>query len=309
MEEMRRGEIKPLSVHLAVDGSEHSLAAARLIRELPLPPGSEVVVLSVLTPRYSPGRSVLMAASDQVRELLEDSGYAIKHGLLHGHPAEELTNFAYREPPDLISVGAKGLNATLGILLGGVAQQLVEYSRWPVLVTRAPYTGLRRILLVTDGSMYSRVAVDYLAHFPLPAESEVVVMHVLLPAASLQTNIPGELAGRVRMPDVAGAEIEEAAARQAETEERDGQAILAEATQTLQAAGVKASSLLARGDATGEILEFARQNDTDLIVAGSRGLSRVKGWLMGSVSRKLVYHAGCSVLIVKPNHETAGAVE
>ena len=36
-----------------------------------------------------------------------------------------------------------------------------------------------------------------------------------------------------------------------------------------------------------------------MVVCGSRGLSAVSGWLLGSVSRKLVHYAGCSVLIVK----------
>jgi nucleotide-binding universal stress UspA family protein len=42
-----------------------------------------------------------------------------------------------------------------------------------------------------------------------------------------------------------------------------------------------------------------KQNQIDLIVAGSRGLSRVRSWLLGSVSRKLVHYSGCSVLIVR----------
>ena len=63
-------------------------------------------------------------------------------GLLYGHPAQALAEFAGEHEPDLIVMGAKGLRATLGILLGGVAQQMVEYSRWPVLVVRLPYQGL-----------------------------------------------------------------------------------------------------------------------------------------------------------------------
>jgi nucleotide-binding universal stress UspA family protein len=54
-----------------------------------------------------------------------------------------------------------------------------------------------------------------------------------------------------------------------------------------------------RGDAATEIIQFARQHEIDLIVSGSRGLSPVTSWLLGSVSRKLVHYASCSVLIVK----------
>ena len=54
-----------------------------------------------------------------------------------------------------------------------------------------------------------------------------------------------------------------------------------------------------RGDAATEIIEYANQNQIDLIVAGSRGLSQMRRLLLGSLSRKLVHYAGCSVLIVK----------
>jgi len=65
-------------------------------------------------------------------------------------------------------------------------------------------------------------------------------------------------------------------------------------------------SYLTRGDAATEIIRYARDNEVDLIIAGSRGLSQVRGWLLGSVSRKLVHYAPCSVLVVrcKQNHES-----
>jgi nucleotide-binding universal stress UspA family protein len=91
---------------------------------------------------------------------------------------------------------------------------------------------------------------------------------------------------------------EKIAAAQA-LEERQAQELLARAVETLQASGLQVTSVLKRGDAATEIIHYAQDQKIDLIVAGSRGLSRVAGWLMGSVSRKLVHYAGCSVMIVK----------
>jgi nucleotide-binding universal stress UspA family protein len=47
------------------------------------------------------------------------------------------------------------------------------------------------------------------------------------------------------------------------------------------------------------MIEYIKTEQVDLVVAGSRGLSPVKAWLLGSVSRKLVHYSDCSVLIVK----------
>jgi nucleotide-binding universal stress UspA family protein len=284
---------------LAVDGSEHSLAASLLIRDLPFPQGSSVTALAVLTPLQTPGRAALMAALDKTQSLLESGNFDVKTGLLHGHPAEELAKFADEHRPDLLVVGAKGLRATLGILLGGVAQQLVEYAHWPVLVVRAPYAGLRRVLLVTDGSTHSREAVDYLKKFPLRADATVEVMHVLPPMPQPYAPTHAWPAGTNMPPLVPEPLEEEITARQVEAEELEGQAIVDGAVGTLRSAGIAATGVLARGDAATEIIEHVKAHVTDLIVAGSRGYGAVKGWLMGSVSRKLVHYAGCSVLIVR----------
>ncbi|MCK7471828.1 MAG: universal stress protein [Desulfomicrobium escambiense] len=80
-----------------------------------------------------------------------------------GDLMETILNYTEKLDPDLLVLGAKGLRATLGILLGGVAQQIIEYASLPVLVVRAPFKRLKKILLVTDGSRCSETAIDYLA--------------------------------------------------------------------------------------------------------------------------------------------------
>jgi nucleotide-binding universal stress UspA family protein len=90
---------------------------------------------------------------------------------------------------------------------------------------------------------------------------------------------------------------EEAALRNKET--KLAEALLARTDRLLRQYGIPSTSLLARGDAATEILDYASKYQMDLIVAGSRGLSQFKSFLMGSVSRKLVHYANCSVLLVK----------
>ena len=84
-----------------------------------------------------------------------------------------------------------------------------------------------------------------------------------------------------------------------EDEEKRGAEILDKARADFEASGLLVRTMLRRGDAATETLELAREEDIDLLVCGSRGLNPVSGWLLGSVSRKLVHYAPCSVLIVK----------
>ncbi len=294
---------RPLQILLADDGSQHSLAAAALIGDLPLPKDSSITILGVLTPRESSNHAVLQAALDQAQKLLQDKDLIAQSELRLGYPAEVLIEFAQLNNPDLIVMGAKGLRSTLSILLGGVAQQVVEYADHPVLIVRAPYIGLKRILLVTDGSVHSQHALEYLAGttqqapFPLPVGIELYLVHILPPVLSPERITRAWPMGPEYMltylPDT---ETEKA---MMEEEENQGRALLEQTQKDLQQAGLAAKSELLRGDAATEILEFAKKYHIDLIVAGSRGLSPVRGWLLGSVSRKLVHYAECSVLVVK----------
>ncbi|WP_455630604.1 universal stress protein [Megamonas sp.] len=53
------------------------------------------------------------------------------------------------------------------------------------------------------------------------------------------------------------------------------------------------------GDPAETITEYAKEIDADLIIMGSRGLGLVRGVLLGSVSKYVLEHTKCPVLIVK----------
>ncbi len=62
------------------------------------------------------------------------------------------------------------------------------------------------------------------------------------------------------------------------------------------------SSHIATGDPAKEILSYARENGTDVIVIGSHGRSALASAVMGSVCTKIV-HAGEIPVLVVPVHE------
>ncbi|MFZ5910218.1 MAG: universal stress protein [Chloroflexota bacterium] len=286
---------KRLNILLADDGSEHAQAAVKLLQALPLPPKSRVRVLRVFPPGQTFAVGAMERSLEKTRAQLLESEIAAEAELLLGYPAEKIVETATEMRPDLIILGAKGLRATLGILLGGVAQQVVEYACCPALVVRAPFRGLRRILLVTDGSLYSQRAARFLGKFPLSEGAEVRVMNVLPPPIQ-PVIVEPYFGGRdVYMP-LRTPEEENALLKK---QEGEGETLLARARDLLLKNGLDSTPVLKRGDAATEIIDYAAHNEIDLIVAGSRGLSRFQGWLMGSVSRKLVHYSNCSVLIVK----------
>lgn len=77
--------------------------------------------------------------------------------------------------------------------------------------------------------------------------------------------------------------------------------VFAQPKAILAEAGVAYQLLLAMGDPADEIIRAARDHGFELIVVGHRGLSPVKAFLLGSVSNRIVSHAPCSVLVVRPD--------
>jgi nucleotide-binding universal stress UspA family protein len=284
-----------MKILLADDGSQHAQAAVKLLRELPLPPKSRVQVLRAFPPGQTYAVGQMERSLKHTEEQLLEQGIKADVDLVLGYPAEKIIEASKETKPDLIVIGAKGLRATLGILLGGVAQQVVEYSCCPVLVVRAPYRGLQRILLVTDGSLYSQRAIRYLGKFPLPEKVDVRLMHVLPPLTTPVIMEP-YFGGRDAFVPLHSPEEE---AKIKAQQEKAGETLLDRAHNLLLKNGIESTPVLSRGDAATEIMEYVEREEIHLIVAGSRGLSSFQGWLMGSVSRKLVHYSNCSVLIVK----------
>jgi len=279
---------------LGDDHSEHALAAVALLEDLPFASGTDITIFRVVNPNQSTDLMLIEDALNQTSNRLRKKGLHAKPELLLGFPTEKFLKYAEEQMPDLIIIGAKGLRATAGILVGGVAQQVVEYAPCPVLVVRAPYNGLRGIMLVMDGSSSSWQAVHFLGRLPLPVDARLWVMHVLppppIPMMILETSM-----GNV---PIAFQDSGEAAALKAK-EEKEGQALVDSTLVELQAMGKPAEGILKRGDAATEIMAVVKEQNIDLLITGSRGLSPIRSWMLGSVSRKLVHYSGCSVLVVR----------
>ena len=67
-----------------------------------------------------------------------------------------------------------------------------------------------------------------------------------------------------------------------------------------QGRGIDLETRILVGHAADQILRLAADTGADLIVVGHRGRSAIREWLFGSTSRRIVAHATCSVLVVRP---------
>ena len=82
-------------------------------------------------------------------------------------------------------------------------------------------------------------------------------------------------------------------------EERQYTGILEDGLQRLSEAGYSAKGTVLVGDAVAELTRYAEEIRADLIIVGHKHLkSWAARWWRGSVSKSLIEHAPCSVLVV-----------
>lgn len=298
---------RPLNILIAVDGSEHAMAGIKTIREMPFPSGSLVTLISVFIPRNASNYAEYEHFVRMGHAELQDQPWQVNTEVASGNPAEVLTQYADQHACDLIVLGARGARSALGVMLGGVAQQVVEYANRPVLVVRAPYRKMKRVILALDGSSCSDLALQFLANIPLPKSVHTIdLLHVLPPPPlpqilAMAQTIPMGIERAAMLELQESEEIKNLL----KDEEEQGTELLKQAEQRFTSLSAEnmhhpvVNQVLLRGDAFEEINLYIDDHPAELILVGSRGLSGVRSWLLGSLSRKLVHSAPCSVLVVR----------
>jgi nucleotide-binding universal stress UspA family protein len=184
-------------------------------------------------------------------------------------PGETILEIAEESGFDLIVIGNRAKTQHERFALGSVTEKVSMYASCPVLITKRKKE-IRSLLVAIDGSEQASKALDYAAALAKNFEAKITLLHV--EEAKLFTLKP-EIVKKV------------------------GEEILLEAESRLE--GVSFDKKMKTGSPVETILKMAWLGDFDLIVMGSRGLSSVKRFLLGSVSADVSMHARTSVLLVR----------
>ena len=292
----------PLTVLLAVDGSNYSDTEATLTACIAWPAGTSVRVLAVVRGRLplaglSPEtqRVVDESLADlrrqewataktltaQVADRLRAHDLTVETQVCEGRPAAVILEQASALAADLIVIGAKGLSAPDEFRLGATAHKLAHYADCSVLVVRPlERTQLLNTVLATDGSPEAQRATEFLCALSLPRWTEVTVI-------SVAEAKEGELSGAGLPEALRQTLLDAAEVRAAETQENLG------------ACGAQVQSAVRLGHPANEILSATQEQNADLIVVGARGRTRAGPFRVGDVAQKVVKYASCSVLIVQ----------
>ncbi len=149
---------------------------------------------------------------------------------------------------------------------------------------------IEKVLLPTDGSDTARKAIDFAIRLFKGSRCEITLLSVVEEPVYSAFWSDGLIAPEVLMPPPE--ELRQELDKRAEE-------MLAESAEPLRSAGLEVKPKIRFGNTAAEILQEAEEGGYEMIVMGSHGRGVLGGFLLGSVSNRVVHHAKCPVLIVR----------
>ncbi|ARS91051.1 universal stress protein [Natrarchaeobaculum aegyptiacum] len=215
---------------------------------------------------------------ERYSRVIEDAGFDVESHVVRGTPHRRIRGIAETIGASLTIVGSRGQSPLENRVIGSTARNLARTTVTPLLVNRVEREAedpevlrehlFRRMLFATDFSENADRAFDSFSYLR-GATKEATLVHVETPKdPGLADDDPED-----RLDELAG---------------------------QLEEWGIETRTDVRQGDPADEILAAEEQYRPTTILVGSRGHSRLRRLLLGSVSEDLVARANGNVMLVPP---------
>ena len=298
----------------AVDGSEYSQGGVETLQALAEREPEHVTLVHVIdkvasvTGKGKPasldkralaamekaGELILRDAERSAKVALGQAGTSprttFRRVLAYGPVAATIAREALRSKADLIIIGSRGLSDIKGFLLGSTSRRVASIAPCSVLVVKEPLSKLGRVTLAVDDSRPSREAARFLRSKILCDPSIVTIL------SSVESPV-SDLAARY----LSASQISTLLQPVIERSTRLVNSMRGEFIKE----GLTANTKVPMGHIIETIIKDVESDHCNLLVVGSRRLTKSERLHLGSVSETLLRHAPCSVLIARPAHGAA----
>jgi len=297
-----------MRVLCAVDGSEFSQWGIQALETLAWREPEHVVLLHVIDRpallagkgKSTTGGKHALAAMEKagallLREAERSANVALGQAatgrstklhrvLVYGPLASTIAQQARRWKADLILIGSRGLSDIKGFLLGSVSRHVASMAPCSVFVVKQPSPKLMRVTLAVDDSKQSRAAAKFIRSEILPESATVTI---LSSAESPVTDLAARYLSESQLAELTKPVMERATS------------LVNALRDDFIKEGYPVTTQVQMDHVVDAIVKQVEADHADLLVVGSRSLTKSERLYLGSVSESLLRHAPCSVLIVR----------
>jgi nucleotide-binding universal stress UspA family protein len=233
----------------------------------------------------------LRNALQKQAELLSACGISAHIIVESGEPVRQIADQTSKTSYDLVIIGARWIGATGHYWRSEKTYEVIKTIQPPVLVAIGECKHLKRFLVCTGGKEFIEQAVQFTGKLASAVNASVTLLHVMAEPPALYADL-------VR--------LEENVDQLLESKSELG-TNLRRQKRELERLGVSAEVRLRHGIVIDQVFEEVRAGDYDLIVTGTsqaRGLLR--HYIMGDLTRSILNHANCPVLVARAGPPKAG---
>ena len=230
--------------------------------------------------------------SQRLRQLaseIAEPGLRVDARLETGPPGSQLLEVAEKERAELIVLGTRGLTGFRHLVFGSTAEHVVRCARCPVLTVHPedpePVDAPSEVILPTDLSADAEVAADAFLSLYGEATGARVVLTFADSTPPYLDALQHERLEEWHEPD-------------ARREDLEGR--LAPMADRLRGRGFEVEVRIQDGGPVDVITGLAEERGSDLIVMSTHGHSALVNALLGRTAQRVVQHAKCPVLTVRP---------
>lgn len=233
-------------------------------------------------------REALAVVAARCREELAQAGAAdvpVEAEVRDGVPVVEIADAADAADARLLALGVRASGTWADALIGSTTDRVLAKATRPVLVVRRPAQGpYQRIGVGVDFSDYAQ-----------PALGWAQALAQATPGATLELVHAQEPLVDGGLPY---APVDSVVLRQqADSERAQAMQGLADLAAARGLEPGKTVRCQVREGGPRQVLDELSRSGLDLLVVGKHGRSRIEEWLLGSVTRHVLSHAGCDVLV------------
>ena len=208
----------------------------------------------------------------------------------------------------LLVVGSVGMSGARRFMLGNVPNKVSHSARTDLLIVKTdpprreagPYS---KILVGTDGSVTAMSAVDRAADLAAALEAELLIVCAFEPPSDAELERMAASSGSISAQWDADRSLRDvpdefrwriAGAAQA-------QDVLERSEEHAAKHGVDAEVRTVKGPAPETLISIAEEEDFELIVVGSVGMTGAQRFKLGNVPHRISHHAPTDLLILRTN--------
>ena len=208
-----------------------------------------------------------------------------------GDPAAVILDTAVASGTQLICMTTHGYSGLTRWMLGSVTERVLRAAPCPVLVVHESRP-IRHIVITLDGSNLAERALDP----GLEVARRLGARVTLLQVAST-VPVPYDV---VYQLEVMESDVNSYLGTSAVNEARS---YLDAVAARLTDSGVSLAMQVLEGFAAQSIVDYAADQDADLMVMATHGRTGLRRWAYGSVTEKVLRSGQCALLVVRPGKE------